>query len=161
MAPQPGPEVYLTLLTHSRVAHSCSETPRRELTPSSPALSGLSHKAVRSMCNLYSWRTLVVMTHCPYPGRAATNGCGNRACSHPHPYTHPFPPRHAPLGRPANNFFVRVSSGGREGERQGGCAGRTTALHMLQVTGSGDGTGQCPPVTPGLRLPADVSCNGK
>lgn len=61
--------------------------------PNAPALSGRSHKAARSTCNRSPGRALVAMTHSPHPGSVATAGQGTRACSHPYPYTPPFPPR--------------------------------------------------------------------
>lgn len=51
MTPQPGPEVQPAGYSH--IAPSWSETPGTECAPSSPAASGLSHKAVHgAICPL-------------------------------------------------------------------------------------------------------------
>lgn len=130
------------------MAHNCCET---LMMHRSLALSGLSHEAVRSMCNLYSGWKLVALSHCPHPGRVATNGCDKRASSHTHPYTHTLFPSHT-LILLANQQMTSLLVAGarREGEREAGRVSGQRALHMLRVTGSGDGTGQRPPVTPGL-----------
>lgn len=109
------------------MAHSCSETLTMHR---SPALSGLSHEAARSMCNLYSGWTLVALSHCPHPGRVATNGCDKRASSHSHPYTHPlFPSQTLILLANQQMTSLLVAGARREGEREAGRVGGQSPTH--------------------------------
>lgn len=126
------------LLTDSRVAHRWSAAPGKELWP----------VPLHSPFNVQSPLWADTVTHCPRPGRAATNGCGNSLLSPP--------PLHTPLSsqtvllladQQATSLLDSLVAGGRE---EAGREGRARALHTLQVTGSGDGTGQRPPVTPSL-----------
>ena len=123
-------------------------------TPNSPVPSGRSHKAARSTCNRSSGRALVAMTHGPHPGSTATAGQGTRACSHPHPYTPPFSSQ-AELSS-ADQQTTSLLESSVAGGGRGGWAGERAGPEpytCLKLQDLGDGTGQCPAVTPGRAWP--------